>query len=149
MEQLYLPGSKMGYAVQSLTELRLCAFDPHSLSELLLRRPNQQEALAMAFTDRLSSMNQRLVDLGRRSAVGRLAQFLVQLEVRLRERRLSVDGSFLFPVSQEHIADALGLTTVYVNRLLHRLRREKIVTFDRRTMRIMDLDRLKGLMEDP
>ena len=86
--------------------------------------------------EQVGSVSQRLVDVGRRSALGRIAQFILQLELRLRSRQMSVDGSFDFPVRQEHMADALGLTTVYVNRTLDRLRRLEIIQFNRNRMTV-------------
>ena len=36
---------------------------------------------------------------------------------------LVTDGSFAFPLTQQHIADALGLSLVHTNKTLARLRR--------------------------
>ena len=59
-----------------------------------------------------------------------------------------MDGAFDFPLRQEHLADALGLTTVYVNRTLDRLRRENIIAFGHRRMQILDPGRLAEIAEE-
>ena len=46
------------------------------------------------------------------------------------------------PLTQEHIGDATGLTGVHVNRVLRELRRERIVEFRYRRLRILNLDKL-------
>ncbi len=97
--------------------------------------------------EQVESVSQRLVDVGRRSALGRIAQFILQLELRLRSRQMSVDGSFDFPVRQEHMADALGLTTVYVNRTLDRLRRLEIIQFNRNRMTVRNFEALRDIAE--
>jgi CRP-like cAMP-binding protein len=83
-------------------------------------------------------MNRRLVDIGRRSAIGRVAQLILEIEDRLGERDQVRDGAFHFPMRQEHMADALGLTTVYVNRTLDRLRKEGVIDFKRDRMKIIN-----------
>src|SRR3546814_2428575 len=46
------------------------------------------------------------------------------------------------PLTQEHIGDATGLTFVHVNRILRTLRKEGVVEFHHRRLRILDPDRL-------
>jgi CRP-like cAMP-binding protein len=69
---------------------------------------------------------------------------LLELEARLERRGLVKDGTFEFPVRQQHLADALGLTTAYVNRTLVYLRKNNLIAIDRRQLRIIDR---KGLAE--
>jgi CRP-like cAMP-binding protein len=42
--------------------------------------------------------------------------------------RLVADGTFAFPLTQQHIADALGLSLVHTNKTLSRLRRMGMFT---------------------
>ena len=46
------------------------------------------------------------------------------------------------PLTQEHIGDALGLTSVHVNRTLRSLREDGIVALNRGTLHVIDPDRL-------
>jgi len=93
-------------------------------------------------------LNRHLVDLGKRSALRRVAQLILELETRLESRRLSINGRFNFPVRQEHIADAVGLTAVYVNRTLDRLRQNSIVEFDRAQMTVLDPEKLREIADE-
>ena len=60
---------------------------------------------------------------------------------------MSIDGRFEFPVRQEHLADALGLTTVYINRTLDRLRKMNLIEFKRNWMKIGDIQALSRIAE--
>jgi CRP-like cAMP-binding protein len=89
-----------------------------------------------------------MMDLGRRSAIGRVSQLLVEIERRLGERGGVQGNQFYFPVRQEHLADALGLTAVYVNRTLDRLRKDGIIEFERDRMQIMDHVTLRKIADE-
>ena len=53
---------------------------------------------------------------------------IVTLYKRARVLGLVTDGSFAFPLTQQHIADALGLSLVHTNKTLARLRRMEMFT---------------------
>ena len=68
---------------------------------------------------------------------------LLDLYERLRRHGLISRTTYNLPLTQEQMADHLGLTLVHVNRTLRRLREERIVLVDRQVVIIMDLDRLR------
>ncbi|BBC72822.1 cyclic nucleotide-binding protein [Altererythrobacter sp. B11] len=65
----------------------------------------------------------QIVRLGRLSARERLSDLLLELHDRLEPCGLARDGRFPLPLTQETMADALGLTTVHFNRMLQTVRR--------------------------
>jgi CRP/FNR family transcriptional regulator, anaerobic regulatory protein len=148
LESIAFPGMALPFALKSLTPVTLCSFPVEDAAEIL--RASQPQAVQAAVTAQrfFADTNRHLADIGRRSATGRLAQLLTELEGRLRHRQLSKNGTFGFPVRQEHLADALGLTTVYVNRTLDRLRKEGVIAFDRRSMTIRDPRRLHEIADE-
>ena len=85
--------------------------------------------------------------IGRLDAYARLCVLLLDIHDRLRHRGLISRASFNLPLTQEQIADHLGLTLVHVNRTLRRLREERIVLVDRQVVIIQDLDRLRELAQ--
>ena len=91
-------------------------------------------------SDRLAAM------IGRLDAQARLAAFLLGIHDRLRRRGLINQLSFNLPLTQEQIADHLGLTLVHVNRTLRRMREEHLVLIDRQVVIIMDLEGLRRLV---
>ena len=85
--------------------------------------------------------------IGRLDAHARLCVLLLDIHDRLRHRGLISHATFNLPLTQEQIADHLGLTLVHVNRTLRRLRKEKIVLVDRQVVIIQDMERLRELAQ--
>ena len=79
----------------------------------------------------------QVVRLGRQTALERMAN----LPLELRFRRSLVggveDGAFDLPVTQEHLADALGLSGVHVNRTLQTLRGDSLIELRRNRLRLL------------
>ena len=69
-----------------------------------------------------------MIDLGAgigcRSAKVRLAHLLCEMVVRLRAVGLRKDKTVRLPITQAEIGDALGPSTVHVNRGLQELRQD-------------------------
>ncbi len=148
LEMLFLPSMPLPFSIKAITDVTVCAFTHDSMKDLIHSSEPQQQEVREVMHRNLARISHRLVDLGRRSALGRLAQLLSELEERLRRRNLSVDGRFFFPVLQEHLADALGLTPVYVNRLMDRLRQLELIEFGNRTMTIRDPAQLREIAHE-
>ena len=72
---------------------------------------------------------------------------LLELFVRLKRVRLTGERRFSIPLTQELIADALGLTTVHVNRTLRALRDDKLIAMDGRSIVIVDFEALSLLSD--
>jgi len=119
------------------------ALDPADLRLLMADRCVGVSVLALIAearwrSERLSAM------IGRLDAQARIAALILGIHDRLRRRGLTSQLSFSLPLTQEQIADHLGLTLVHVNRTLRRLREERLVLVDRQVVMIMDL---QGLCE--
>jgi CRP-like cAMP-binding protein len=138
IEGLCFPDEPLPYSVKSLTDISICAFTLNEMIDLTNATEIQTKSVAKAMRKHVVAMNRRLVDIGRRSAIGRVAQLILEIENRLGERGQVRDGAFHFPMRQEHMADALGLTTVYLNRTLDRLRKEGVIDFERDRMKIIN-----------
>jgi CRP-like cAMP-binding protein len=75
------------------------------------------------------------------------AHLLLELFVRLNRAHLINEMTFSIPLTQELIADALGLTTVHVNRTLRALREDKLIAMDGRSVTILDFEALSLLSD--
>ena len=69
----------------------------------------------------------QVVRLGRLQAYERMAHLILELYRRAVSAGLAVEGRMPFPLTQEMLADATGLSIVHVNRMLQRLRTERLV----------------------
>lgn len=85
----------------------------------------------------------RTLCLGRLSARERVAHLLCELAVRLGFNQDEGEISFDMPLTQEHLADALGLTPVHVNRTLQQLRTEGLLASTKRIVAIFDVAALR------
>jgi CRP-like cAMP-binding protein len=85
---------------------------------------------------------QWLVTLGRQAALGQFAHLICELFLRLQVVGWTDGHRFRLPITQAELGDALGLSTVHVNRTLQELRAEGLVTWSRDLVSIEDWDRL-------
>jgi len=81
---------------------------------------------------------------GDHNAVVRVAAFLLSLSGRLRAQGQS-STEFELPMSREDIANHLRLAPETVSRVLTQLRAERTITASRRSVRLLDEDRLQSL----
>lgn len=89
----------------------------------------------------------QITRLGRLSALERIADWLLEIRERLSLSGLAVGNRFSLPLTQETMADTLGLTSVHVNRMLQTLRRSGAVEFTGGSVTILDEDQLSQLVE--
>lgn len=110
------------------------------------RMVENERALGEAFwcETMVSSAIQRewTVNIGRRTAIERVAHLLCEIVERLRPVE---EGSSAFPVTQMDLADATGLSVVHVNRTLQELRGSGLITLRDRTLTVHDLPGLQDL----
>ncbi len=91
--------------------------------------PRMATAILWAASRDEAMVVEHLVGLGQRSAEARVAHFFLELGVRLALVGMGSRAGFACPLTQYHLADALGLSAVHVNRVLRKLREQGLVTF--------------------
>jgi CRP-like cAMP-binding protein len=116
---------------------------PHAA---LRARAAQYPALAEAFwRDGIADaaiLSEWVVNVGRRDARSRTAHLFCELATRWKETDADGHFSFRLEATQTHLADALGLTSVHVNRMLQLLKRENVIAIANRLVTILDWARL-------
>ena len=107
--------------------------------------------LVKAFTAVARLEDKMLLDqilrLGRQTAYERVAHFLLEIEERLSAVGLSERRRFPLPLTQEILADALGLSVVHVNRTLQQLRRDGLIEWRSGVATLLDRDLLMSVAE--
>ncbi|MDO5087308.1 MAG: Crp/Fnr family transcriptional regulator, partial [Comamonadaceae bacterium] len=112
------------YGVEALTALHLCVFPPQGLWALYHEQPQLGYAITWLGATQERLQDEILLTVGRRNAAERIAMLLIHLWRRAERVGLAdADGSVPFPLTQQHIADALGLSLVHTNKTLRRLER--------------------------
>jgi len=151
--QFVLPGALFGmfgagggraiYGARALTNVLVCVI-PHPVLTASLR---EDYGVAMHLMRSLSRDRtlafDHLTSIGQRNARERVACLILELFVRCRAQWPGnrIEEMYL-PLTQEHLGDATGLTFVHVNRVLRSMRKEGILEFHHRRLRILDPDRL-------
>jgi CRP-like cAMP-binding protein len=133
-----LPGDLLGlqaamfdaalHGIEALTEVQLCVLPRRKMWELFGEMPALAFDVTWLGSREESIVDQNLTSAGRRTASERVAALIVALYKRARALGLVVEQTFAFPLTQAHIADALGLSLVHTNKTLARLRRSGMFT---------------------
>lgn len=132
----------VAHSYETVTAVALSEVPAERVFELWRKVPRLGTALAWAAAREEAMLAERVISIGRRSAYERIAHLIIELLHRLQSVELAGTRSYELPVTQEVMADALGLSVVHVNRTLQRLRRQGLITFQRRRIVIRDLDGL-------
>lgn len=88
-----------------------------------------------------------LVSMGRRSAKGQMAHLFCELMVRLSAVGRSEASAFHLPLTQNELADVLGMSPVHVNRVLKELRRDGVIAWLNYRIEILDWQGLADVAE--
>lgn len=125
-------------------EASTLAFVPHeSLTAMVENYPRIGVALWRESVADGAIYREWMVNVAGREAYQRTAHLICEMYVRLRGMSLAPNGCFHFPVTQEELGDAVGLSAVHVNRTLQQLRREGLISWKNRSVTILDWDRLQ------
>ncbi|HEY2444185.1 MAG TPA: Crp/Fnr family transcriptional regulator [Rhizomicrobium sp.] len=100
-----------------------------------------QACYAVMSLDEAYLLNQ-LVRVGRQTAYERTAHFILEIRERLAMVGLAGETSVAIPLTQEIMADALGLSVVHLNRTLQQLRRNQLIEFKGGMVRLLQPERL-------
>ena len=131
--------------IQSLDRCEVATIPRTALLDLADKRPTIRQAMWVDTLIDSSVFREWVVNVGRRDSRARIAHLLCELALRLERIGAGEEGHFDFPVTQEQLADATGLTSVHTNRTLQSLRREGLIQLTSKSLRILDWDALREI----
>jgi len=141
LQSLYLP--RMDHSLAALTPVRV-AFIPNEAIRNLIRK---HDSLAETLTRRAlidgSIFREWIANVGRRTALERIAHVMCETYVRMRALGLGQQDEFELPLTQTELGDATGLSNVHVNRTLQELRRLGVISTIKKVHTIVDWEMLK------
>ncbi len=136
--------------LQALTPTTILQVPHSALRRAAAQFPAVAEAFWRECVINAAILNEWVVNVGRRDARSRLAHLLCEIACRSGRTRIDDGFSFPFPITQNQLADMLGLTAVHVNRTLKGLRDDRLVDLVHRTVHILNWSRLTQIGEfDP
>lgn len=148
LDLLLLGANAISVGVNALTDATVCWFPVADMTRLLQTGEAQRAQTQLWFSYYLQSLNHRAANIGHSNATGRVAELFVELIARLRYRGLVKDGGYEFPPTHAQIADCLGLTPVYVGKVLADLQERGVLEIRDRVLRIYDEKELETLADE-
>jgi len=133
----------MDNSIGALTTSSIALIPHESLRALLERHPGLRAVLWRDTLIDAAMFRAWMIGIGRRSAYQRIAHLLCELQMRLRAVGLAGEHGYDLPVTQNELGDALGLSTVHVNRVLQDLRSEGLIVLRGGTLHIPDWEALQ------
>ncbi len=145
----YLP-VHLDHAIAPLSRLTFAEVPRDDILAAVRACPGLGDAFGWAESLTRAIQRQWTVNLGRRTASEKIAHLLCELHHRLDAVGYAVAGSFETHLSQVDMADALGLSTVHVNRTVRDLREAGLIQLDTRRVAILDHEALARMAQfDP
>ena len=145
---IYIPGDmpdlhsfvvpRSSWALMGLTKTTIFRVPHKAIADITERYPSLEKAFWRDCTLDAAITSEWILNIGRRAARARLAHLLCEMAVRYEQIGRFVGLEFPFPISQSHLADALGLTSIHVNRMLRSLKTAEIVGMTNHVVRISD-----------
>ncbi len=150
-----LPGDTIGlpnlltgepsYPVQAATSVVYCTVRHEDARELAREAAWFRDRMLAALGRRRAEAELTLTRLGQCNAEERVASVLLEFYDRLALRGLAANNTFVLSLTQQHLADYVGLTVVHLNRILGRLRGRGVISMSGHEVKLLDapaLDRL-------
>ena len=145
---IFLPGQILGLReigfkhnlseFRTLTQVKACPFPRQRLTDIFDQAPRLTDIFFLILAREQSMLIERVINIGRRSAVERLAHFIVEMKVRLNVEA----DKFELPMNQTLIGDTLSLSSVHVSRTFKVLRDEGLLDSNNGDIHILDLEGL-------
>ncbi|OKO72750.1 Crp/Fnr family transcriptional regulator [Bradyrhizobium sp. NAS96.2] len=136
---------RMDHDLATLSKAQIGLIDHEQLERTLNTRPALARALWRESLLDAALFRQWIVNLGTRSASGRMAYLIAELRQRLGAMGMVANEQFEFPITQSKLADALGLSVVHVNRVLQAFRTEGILDLKRQVVTLGDFEKIAQL----
>ncbi len=136
---------EMDHSVEALTPIVLCVFQRDRLDELFVTHPPLGFDVTWLASREERMLDNHLLSIGRRTALERTAYLLAFLSERAAAVGEASDKRTLLPLTQQHVADTLGLSIVHTNKTLRKLANMGVIRWLDRSCDILDPKALASL----
>lgn len=122
-------GDSCTYTAQALTPVEACRFPRGRFERYMAEHPHIERRLLQIASTELAAAQDQMLLLGRKTAIERVASFLVHLSDRA-VRHARPGNPIALPMTRSEIADYLGLTIETVSRTITTLRKSGVIELD-------------------
>ncbi len=133
------------FSVRALTEVQISGFARHEIHARGGTSPDLQSAIANSCVVGAHGAIELLTALGQLSAEERIAYLLLHLMPRIAAVNVIREQRYPFPLRQQHIADAVGLTPVHVSRVLSLFRDRHLLDLSEGVLKVFNLPELERI----
>jgi CRP-like cAMP-binding protein len=137
--------AEMDHSVEALTDMRLCVFERKRFMHLYRDQPGLAYDVTWLAAREEQMLDDHLLSVGRRSAIERASYLIAFLAARARETGFSNAQTITIPLTQTHVADTLGLSTVHTNKTLRKLADKKLLKWQDGGCEVIDADGLQKI----
>ena len=137
--------SQMDHSIGAVTALEFYPVRPTVMDQLADDHPRVMHALWWDTLVTSSIQREWTVSVGQRDAFESLAHLFCELYLRMRVIGLAEDRQCAIPLTQQHIADALGLTPTHTGRVLRKLNESGVAKFEKKVLKIANFAKLQEI----
>ncbi|KQV63904.1 Crp/Fnr family transcriptional regulator [Rhizobium sp. Root1220] len=140
-----LQGTIMGemqHSVEALSPVSLCVFERDKLMTLYNKHASLAFDVTWIAAQEERILDEHLLSIGRRTALERAAYLIAFLFERASRLKL-FNGRKYIPITQQHVADTLGLSIVHTNKTLKKLAAKGLIRWQERACEVLDGEGLK------
>jgi CRP-like cAMP-binding protein len=129
---------EMQHSIEALTPLRLCVFERDRVDEVFRNHPDLAYDITWIAAREERILDEHLLSVGRRSALERAAYLIAFLHRRATRSGFIRRKPHLLPVTQQHLADTLGLSVVHTNKTLKKLAARRLIAWRKQGCEVID-----------
>lgn len=141
LQNLYLTEADSEF--RALTATKLGFVSHAAITELCKKSETINQALWRMTLIDAAIFREWVTNIGQRSSYARVAHLFCEMFLRLQAVGLTNEYSYSLSITQEELSEAVGMSTIHVNRVLQRLRHESLIKFDAGKLTILDWQRLQ------
>jgi CRP-like cAMP-binding protein len=135
----------MQHSVETLTKTIFCVFPRDKIWTLYEKFPSLAHDLTWIASRSERLLDEHLLSVGRRSALERVAFVLQHLFDKACSLGMNDGNTIQFPPTQQHLADALGLSLVHTNKTLKILSDRGCISWKEGRLAIRDQEAMRGI----
>jgi len=140
---------ELPYSIQAATDVRVCLFLDSSVQTMIKEQSEIAKRLIDLQLNDALLCQQRLLNLGQKSAAEGLAHLIMELYSRIRVQYPAIFdselGATFFPLNQEDMGDILGLTKTHISRTIITFKEQGLIDCGHKRLKILNEKKLSEI----
>ena len=136
---------RLDNTIATITPCKVGFVEHGALLDLCARFPRITNALWRETMRDAALFKEWVMNVGRRDAQAGVAHLICEFVTRMGAVGLVKDGQCAFPITQNELADAVGVSSVHINRTLQELRAGGLIALTRGKLQVVDWEGLKAI----